>query len=81
MRTRGRLQWHIDAYSCPMKDEEYPIHIDNIVKMTDKYAKMHPEITSKKGTKKLAHLLLVYGIVAKPTLLLQAGLQAAYGLE
>ena len=48
------------------EDDEYPIHIDNIVKMTDEYSKLHPEKTSKRVTKKLANQLLALGIAVQP---------------
>ena len=48
------------------EDDEYPIHIDNIVKMTDEYAKLHPEKTSKKVNKNLANHLLAFGIGVQP---------------
>ena len=48
------------------EDDEYPIHIQDIVKMTDEYAKLHPEKTSKHVNKNAANQLLAFGIAVKP---------------
>ena len=44
---RRRLKTN-GTFEPKSEDDEYPIHIDNIVKMTDEYAKLHLEKASKK---------------------------------
>ena len=47
------------------EDDEYPIHIQDIVQTTDDYSKLHPEKTAKKVTAKLANRLLAFGFLVK----------------
>ena len=51
MAYRRRLKSN-GTFEPKSEDDEYPIHIDNIVKMTDEYAKLHPEKASKNVTKR-----------------------------
>ena len=48
------------------EDNEYPIHIQDIVQMSADYANLHPEKTSKKATKNLARQLLAFGVAVQP---------------
>ena len=48
------------------EDEEHPIHIQDIVKMTEEYAKFHPEKTSMKVNKNSANRRHAFGIAGKP---------------
>ena len=50
------------------EDDEYPIHIQDIVQMTDEYSKLHPEKTTKKVTATLANQLLAFGILVSRSL-------------
>ena len=63
------------------KDDEYPIHNDNIAKMTAAFAKLHPEKTTKKVNKNLANQLLAFGILVKPPSEQRPAFKKYYRLE
>ena len=65
MAYRRRLKSN-GTFEPKSEDDKNPIHIDNIVKMTDDYAKLHPEKTSKRVNKNLANQLLALCIAVQP---------------
>ena len=67
MAYRHRLKPN-GQFEPKCEDDEYSIHIHDIVRMAADYAKLHSEKTSKKVTKSLAYQLLALGVEVKPTL-------------
>ena len=65
MAYRRRLKLN-GTFEPKCEDDEYSIHIQNIVWVNAVYAKFHPEKTSKKLIKNLDNQLLAFDIAVKP---------------
>ena len=49
------------------EDDDYPIHIGDIVQYTAEHALVRPDHISKQSAKRVAHHVLAYGATSKPT--------------
>ena len=65
MACRRRLKPN-GKFEPKPEDDEYPIHIQDIVKMTEEYAKLHAEKSSMKFNSNIANQQLTFGIAVKP---------------
>ena len=63
---RGRLKPN-GQLEPKSEDDEYSIHIYNIINMTDDYAKLHPDKKTKRVNQNLANQLLTFGMLVQPT--------------